>query len=46
MPCARVKTSPVTSAKVRGITALKELIGETTPIRPVDKPAYKQIKPR
>ena len=44
-PCAVVSTSPFTSATVKGMTALSALIGETTHIRPVDKPAYKQIKP-
>ena len=45
MPCAGVKTSPVINAKVNGITALSELMGDTTPMRPVDNPAYKQINP-
>ena len=45
IPCAVVSTSPFTSATVKGMTALSALIGETTPMRPVDKPAYKQIKP-
>ena len=38
-PCALVKTSPDTSATVKGTTALNALIGETTPMRPVDNPA-------
>ena len=37
--------SPVTIAYTNGITALIELIGATTPIRPVDRPSYKQAKP-
>ena len=44
--CPRVKTSPATSATVNGMTPLNALIGDTTPMRPVDNPAYKQINPR
>ena len=33
------RTSPVMSAYASGITVLNELIGETTPMRPVDKPS-------
>ena len=40
-----VNVSPVINAYATGITALIELIGETTPMRPVDKPSYKQAKP-
>ena len=43
--CPVVKTSPATSATVSGMTPLSALIGETTPMRPVDKPAYKQTSP-
>ena len=32
-------SSAITSAKVSGIKTLKDEIGETTPIRPVDNPA-------
>ena len=46
-PIARpvLKVSPPISAMLIGIKVESELIGETTPILPVDKPAYKQIKP-
>ena len=39
------RTSPVISAYASGITVLRELIGETTPMRPVDKPSYKHASP-
>ena len=37
--------SPVANAYARGTTALIELIGATTPIRPVDNPSYKHASP-
>ena len=33
-------------AYATGISALSALIGDTTPMRPVESPAYKQIKPK
>ena len=37
--------SPLSNAYVSGTTAPIELMGETTPIRPVESPAYKQKSP-
>jgi hypothetical protein len=38
--------SPPTIAIVIGMITDKELIGDTTPIFPVERPAYRQIKPK
>ena len=41
----RESCSPPITANITGTTAPSELIGETTPMRPVLSPMYKQIKP-
>ena len=38
--------SPVIKAYTSGITALIELIGDTTPMRPVERPSYKHARPK
>ena len=41
----RESCSPPINANITGTTAPSELIGETTPMRPVLRPTYKQINP-